>query len=127
MAETQDYNPDQQGRFTGKRRQSPASGAEGLSNYVFGKLQPQALPLEEAVLGALMIERDALPQVMDILRAESFYLEAHQLIYRAIIRLFERSHPVDILTVAEELNTTVFTPAACMASNRVTLPAMLLS
>ncbi|HNL39013.1 MAG TPA: replicative DNA helicase [Saprospiraceae bacterium] len=103
MAETQDYNPDQQGRNTGKRRPNTSGGSEGLSNYVFGKLQPQALPLEEAVLGALMIERDALPQVMDILRGESFYLEAHQLIYRAIIRLFERSHPVDILTVAEEL------------------------
>lgn len=78
-------------------------GGEGLSNYVFGKLQPQALPLEEAVLGALMLEREALPVVMDILRPESFYHEAHQNIYRAIIRLFERSNPVDILTVTEEL------------------------
>ncbi|MFN4253554.1 MAG: replicative DNA helicase [Saprospiraceae bacterium] len=79
------------------------TATEGLSSYVFGKLQPQALPLEEAVLGALMIDREALPIVMDILRPETFYLEAHQLVYRAIVRLFERSHPVDMLTVTEEL------------------------
>ncbi len=50
-----------------------------------------------------MLERDALPTVIDILRPESFYHEAHQAIYRAIIRLFERAHPVDLLTVTEEL------------------------
>lgn len=85
------------------QRKDAKGGGEGLSNYVFGKLQPQALPLEEAVLGALMLEREALPVVMDILRPESFYHEAHQCIYRAALRLFERSNPVDILTVTEEL------------------------
>lgn len=74
-----------------------------LSDYVFGKVQPQALPLEEAVLGALMLDKDALSIVLDILRPESFYLEAHQLIYKAVLRLFEKSHPVDLLTVTEEL------------------------
>jgi replicative DNA helicase len=85
------------------KQRGAQANAEGLSNYVFGKVQPQALPLEEAVLGALMLDREALPVVMDILRPESFYLEAHQSIYRAIIKLFERSHPVDLLTVTEEL------------------------
>jgi replicative DNA helicase len=74
-----------------------------LSDYVFGKVQPQALPLEEAVLGALMLDKDALPIVLDILRPESFYADAHQMIYRAILKLFEKSHPVDLLTVTEEL------------------------
>lgn len=74
-----------------------------LADYVFGKVQPQAVPLEEAVLGALMLDKDALPIVLDIMRPESFYSEAHQLIYRAIMRLFEKSHPVDLLTVTEEL------------------------
>lgn len=54
-------------------------------------------------MGALMLDREALPLVMDILRSESFYTEPHQLIYQAIIRLFERSNPVDLLTVTEEL------------------------
>ena len=47
---------------------------EDLSNYVFGKVQPQALPLEEAVLGAVMLDKNALTVVLDILRPESFYL-----------------------------------------------------
>ena len=87
----------------GARKRATASPNEGLSNYVFGKVPPQAVPLEEAVLGALMLDREALPIVMDILRSESFYLESHQAIYRAVLKLFERSHPVDLLTVTEEL------------------------
>ncbi|WP_353485129.1 replicative DNA helicase [Haliscomenobacter sp.] len=64
------------------------------------------MPLEEAVLGALMIDKDALTSVLDILQADSFYLDAHQLIYRAMLRLFERSQPIDLLTVTEELKKT---------------------
>ena len=81
-----------------------AKKSEGdLSSYVFGKVQPQAIPLEEAVLGALMLDKDSIAIVIDILRSESFYSDAHQFIFKAIIRLFERSQPVDILTVTEEL------------------------
>lgn len=87
---------------TGMRNTSKKRG-EDLSNYVFGKVQPQAVPLEEAVLGALMLDKEALSIVLDIIRAESFYVDAHQLIYRAMLRLFERSQPVDLLTVMEEL------------------------
>jgi len=68
-----------------------AKKTEGdLSTYVFGKVQPQALPLEEAVLGALMLDKDSIAIVIDILRSESFYSDAHQLIYKAILRLFDR-------------------------------------
>ena len=74
-----------------------------LSNYVFGKVQPQAVPLEEAVLGALMLDKDAVIAVMDILTPDSFYSDAHQMIYRAILQLFGNSKPVDLLTVTEEL------------------------
>ncbi|MCB0573740.1 MAG: replicative DNA helicase, partial [Saprospiraceae bacterium] len=94
---------DQQRTPQRSRKQREQNGSDSLSNYVFGKVQPQAVPLEEAVLGALMLDREALPMVMDILRPESFYLESHQLIYRAVIKLFERSNPVDLLTVTEEL------------------------
>ncbi|MEI6408435.1 MAG: replicative DNA helicase [Bacteroidota bacterium] len=97
-------NQDKQNYQQGKTRANRSGGTgDNLSNYVFGKVQPQAIPLEEAVLGALMLDREALPIVMDILRSESFYLEAHQHIYRAVIKLFERSNPVDLLTVTEEL------------------------
>lgn len=77
-----------------------------MSEMVFSKLPPQARKLEEAVLGALMLDRDALSNVLDILQAESFYDQAHQLIYKAILRLFEDSKPVDMLTVSNELRSS---------------------
>lgn len=69
----------------------------------YGKLPPQAVELEEAVIGALMLDKEALTDVIDILRKESFYKEDHQLIYEAILDLFQRSEPIDILTVTQEL------------------------
>ena len=68
-----------------------------------GKLPPQAIDLEEAVLGALMLEKDALTTVIDILKPESFYKDANQEVYRAIVDLFNNSEPVDMLTVANRL------------------------
>lgn len=73
---------------------------------VDGKMPPQAVELEEAVLGALMLEKDALTEVVDILKPESFYKDAHYRIFGAIQRLFTRSEPVDILTVTQELKKT---------------------
>ncbi|MEZ4941793.1 MAG: replicative DNA helicase [Saprospiraceae bacterium] len=71
--------------------------------YSYGTVPPQALPLEEAVLGALMLDKEALTLVQDLLSPEVFYTTRHQAIYRSIVRLYDRSDPVDILTVSEEL------------------------
>src|SRR4051812_25331572 len=68
-----------------------------------GKLQPQAVDLEEAVLGALMLEKDALSSVIDILKPDVFYVESHKKIFQAIHTLFEKTSPVDILTVTSQL------------------------
>lgn len=67
------------------------------------KLPPQALDIEESILGALMLEKDALTAVIDILKPENFYKEAHQEIYRAIIQLFNEAAPVDLRTVVNQL------------------------
>ncbi len=74
-------------------------------NHTFegGKVQPQAIDLEEAVLGALMLEKNAITIVSDILRPESFYKEAHVIIFKTIQDLFSRAEPIDILTVTAEL------------------------
>ncbi len=72
--------------------------------FEHGKIPPQAIDLEEAVLGAIMLEKDALTTVIDILKPEVFYKEQHQVIFAAISRLFGKSEPVDILTVTNELN-----------------------
>ncbi len=85
-------------RTSMKQRRLPVTGEEAL-----GKLPPQAVDIEEAVLGALMLERDALSNVIDILKAESFYKESHSLIYEAIVQLFNNSEPVDIKTVVHQL------------------------
>src|SRR6201996_8848284 len=71
-----------------------------------GKLPPQAIDLEEAVLGALMLEKDALSSVIDILKPEVFYKDNHQKIFFAIRHLFEKTSPVDILTVTAQLRST---------------------
>ncbi|TGE19006.1 replicative DNA helicase [Hymenobacter elongatus] len=68
-----------------------------------GKLPPQARELEAAVLGALMLEKDALTTVIDILKPESFYDEKNRRIFKAILNLFDKSEPIDILTVTHEL------------------------
>ena len=69
----------------------------------FGKLQPQDLQIEEAVLGALMLEKDAYSVVSDILKPESFYDNANQKIYSAIVSLGAKQRPIDMLTVTEQL------------------------
>ena len=68
-----------------------------------GRLQPQARDLEQAVLGALMLEQDAFFKVNETLKPESFYERAHRLIYQAIVDLAARQYPIDMLTVIEQL------------------------
>jgi replicative DNA helicase len=68
-----------------------------------GRVPPHAADLEEAVLGAMMLEQNALTNVIDLLQPEVFYKEAHQRIFKAIFSLFAASKPVDILTVTQEL------------------------
>ena len=68
-----------------------------------GKVPPQALDVEEAVLGAMLIEPNAVPDVLDSLTADCFYKDAHRKIFSAISSLSMAHDPVDIYTVAEEL------------------------
>jgi replicative DNA helicase len=72
----------------------------------YGKIPPQALDLEEAVLGAIMLEKDAILTVLDILEPGSFYKEAHQVIYETAQNLSQQEKPIDLLTVTEELRKT---------------------
>ncbi len=68
-----------------------------------GRVPPQAMDVEQSVLGAMLIEREAIPQAIEILPADSFYDGRHQRIYEAIQALFERGNPVDLVTLTEEL------------------------
>lgn len=101
MADNQESFQEALQKAVRKNRRPTGSGY----NQELGKVPPQAIDLEEAVLGAIMLERDALYEIMDILRPESFYKEENQEIYKACITLFEKSQPVDILTVKEFLSS----------------------
>src|SRR6201990_2320077 len=74
-----------------------------LSTMVYGKVPPQAKELEEAVLGAIMLEKSAFDTVVEILKPECFYVEGHQRIFKAMQGLAQKSMPIDMLTVVEEL------------------------
>ena len=76
---------------------------KNLANLSYGKVQPQALPLEEAVLGSIMLDKDGLPSVIEILRPDSFYKQGHQKIFEIMVGLFAKSQPIDLLTVHEAL------------------------
>ena len=85
-------------RNTGRGRKKPVEMLPDM-----GRLQPQARELEEAVLGALMLEKDAYSIVSEILKPECFYEKAHEKIYAAIVDLALSQRPVDMLTVTEQL------------------------
>ncbi len=74
-----------------------------IINLEKGKLPPQAVDLEEAVLGAMMIDKKGVDDVIDILHSETFYKQAHQYIFDAMFTLFNESEPIDLLTVSNQL------------------------
>ncbi len=89
---------------TKKKRQYKPKALSEIFEH--GKVPPQATDLEEAVLGAIMLEKDALASIIDVIRPDAFYKEAHQIIFMAITRLFAKGEPIDILTVTNELKFT---------------------
>ena len=86
-------------KYTPRRRQPEHKPKISES----GKLQPQSVELEDAVLGALMLEKDAYSMICDILKPESFYEPANQKIYQAICELGMNQQPIDMLTVTQQL------------------------
>ncbi|MBI1837374.1 MAG: replicative DNA helicase [Flavobacteriia bacterium] len=83
----------------------PASRLKSTANFTteLGKVPPQAVDIEQAVLGAMMLEKNAVTDVIDILMPASFYDPKHQYIYGAIRDLFGSSNPIDLLTVVNQL------------------------
>ena len=79
------------------------SASRAIPSLEKGKIPPQNLELEEAVLGGMLIDKRGVDEVIDILSDEAFYVPAHQKIYTAIDRLFKDSKPIDMLTVREQL------------------------
>jgi replicative DNA helicase len=74
-----------------------------MESRVIDRLPPQSLEAEQSVLGSILIDRDIVVEIAEFLRPEDFYRQANGTIYRAILDLFERREPIDIVTVAEAL------------------------
>lgn len=88
-------------------RNTTKSNKNNYDNIAFdGQLPPHSIEFEQAVLGALMLEEDGFIEVQQLLKPESFYFKPHRYIYEAMHTLSLREHPVDMLTVTEELRKT---------------------
>ncbi len=74
-----------------------------LTEFLTSKIPPHSLEAERAVLGAILLERESLPKAVEILKPADFYKEGHRKIFATMLGLFERSEPVDLLTLSEEL------------------------
>lgn len=85
-----------------QERRDKNDAIQAISKQV-GQMPPQAVELEEAVLGAIMIEKNAILGIQEILVSDSFYHDAHQLIYQAALELSAAIEPIDLYTVGEQL------------------------
>ena len=88
-------------KMTTRERPLRASGRAMVEKS--GRIPPQAIEVEQSVLGAMLIEQTAIPRAIEILPADSFYQTKHQIVYQAILSLFERGNPVDLITLSDEL------------------------
>src|SRR6202030_2972564 len=86
-------------RLTVNLRRTPAPPAAG------GRVPPHNLEAEASVLVSLMLDRHAIVRGADVRRPEDFYLDHHAQVYRAALSLYDRADPIDLLTLAAELET----------------------
>jgi replicative DNA helicase len=93
------YPLDKMRGHQGRRKRAQAEAVHQKS----GRVPPQATDVEMSVLGAMLIEREAIPKAIEILPPEAFYSSKHQNIYMAVLSLFERGNPVDLVTLTDEL------------------------
>ena len=74
-----------------------------ITDQVLDRMPPQSLEAEQAVLGAVLRDSEALPRALEILHHQNFYRESHRLIFEAMCDLFEQGEPIDLLTLQERL------------------------
>ena len=83
--------------------QNSSRQAVDITTMVYGKVPPQAKELEQAVLGAMMVEKGAIDRIVNILTPEMFYVTAHQMVYEAMLTLNRTNQPIDMHMVIEQL------------------------
>jgi replicative DNA helicase len=102
-------NPDDAGqpsypldKMRGRDRSRSRSQSDEMHDKA-GRVPPQAVDVEKSVLGAMMLEREAIPKAIQVISADAFYSAKHEKIYTAMLNLFERGNPVDLVTLTNEL------------------------
>src|SRR5436190_2623757 len=86
-----------------RRKQFPEEAQISRQPLNGSRVPPQAVEVEKSVLGSMLIERDSVPKVIELLDPTSFYNPTHQKIFDAMVALFEKGDPIDAVTVVEEL------------------------
>jgi replicative DNA helicase len=94
------------GTKTNAQRNGVRKKEYDLTSLVYGKIPPNAMDIEEAILGAIMLEKEAIDRVIDMLKPECFYKDQHKLVFEAMKSLYQKMIPIDIMTVTEELRKT---------------------
>lgn len=79
--------------------------AETYEKEIVERVPPQSIEAEQAVIGALLIDPNAIAKVVDIIKADNFYKQAHKLIYSTVVNLFNNNEPIDVVTVSESLKS----------------------
>src|SRR3954470_6233147 len=93
--------PDLRGPETGRPRALRSN--EGESSATFDRQPPQDLTAEQSVLGGMLLSKDAIADVVEVLRPDDFYKPNHQTVYDCILDLYSRGEPADAVTVGAEL------------------------
>ena len=74
-----------------------------MENQLIGRIPPHSLEAEQSVLGAMILDKEAINTAIEIIRPDDFYKEANREIFEAILVLFNKNEPVDLITLSEEL------------------------
>src|SRR5580765_6339835 len=82
---------------------APPAGLQTGSSPLAGRTPPQAIDVEKAILGAMLIDKEAVPKALEVLDATSFYHPTHQKLFGSMVSLFEKGDAIDAVTVVEEL------------------------
>ena len=99
------------GRRGGKRRGSGPSGESTLAQVVEGRVPPNDLSAEKAVLSAILLDNSVIHSIVTEIKEEDFYHPAHQLLYHAMVRLKDDNQPVDLTTLASHLEANAMLDA----------------
>ncbi|MBI5676027.1 MAG: replicative DNA helicase [Nitrospirae bacterium] len=78
--------------------------SENISGAALDRLPPQNIEAEQSVLGAILLENEALPSAMELLVPDDFYKDAHKKIFRAMLDLYEKNEPIDLITLTERMS-----------------------